>query len=273
MQQRTVDLLPKPGCREVTPHQLRRYAAGELDPTAAERVARHLEQCLDCAAIVAEIRSDQAAFCTVMPFERFAADHERRLATHRPLTGLARWWRSLRWPAALTAAAAATALVALWVVSGPDDGVRLKGGQATIGFLVKQGDQIRRGSDGEPLTAGDRIQFLVRADARARAMVLVGIDGRGAVTVYGAESLTEQTKGEPEVRLLPESVILDDAIGPERFFAVFSSDLGPEALHARVQVAAQELARSGVDLSRVEALPLDDEAVTQASISIVKVTR
>lgn len=272
MSQRLVDLLPAPGCHSVTPQQLRRFAAGELDPTAREQLTTHLAGCLDCTAALAEIQSDQAAFKTVMPFERFVADHERRQAAHTPLASLVAWWQRARWPLA-TAAVAATAVVALLIVSRPDDELRLKGSDVKIGFLVKQGDEIRRGSDGERLAEGDRIQFLIRADAAARSMVLVGIDGRGAVTVYGAESLLEQVKGEPEVRLLPESIILDDAVGPERFFAVFSSELGPEALHTEVQLAAQELARSQVDLSQIEALPLGRNALKQASISIVKVQR
>jgi len=272
MNQRVVDLLPAPSCREVTAHQLRRFAAGELDATATEQLNSHLVGCLDCAAALAEIQSDQAAFRTVMPFDRFAADHARRQAAHTPFANLVRWWRAARWPLATTTVAAA-AVIALLIVARPDDQLRLKGSDVKIGFLIKQGDEIRRGSDGERLTAGDRIQFLVRADAAAQSMVLVGIDGRGAVTVYGAESLLEQVKGEPEVRLLPESIILDDAVGPERFFAVFSSDLGPEALHTAVQLAAQELARSGANLAQVEALPLDGGVVKQASISIVKVQR
>ena len=270
----TIDLRPARACESATPHAIGRYAAGELEGEERSRLESHLESCLDCSALLAELRSDDAAFKTTMPFERFAADFERR-RERGSMSRLLDWlWPAVRLPAAAGVAAAAATVVMLTVwPAGPDadPGIRTKGSQVGLAFLIKESQGVRHGADGERLVPGDQIQFLVKPDHQARSMVLVGVDGRGAVTVYAAESLVGQVKGELKPRLLPGSVILDDAIGQERFFAVFSSSMNPEELHQRAQSAALELAASGADLAEVEALPLTGDDLAQTSVSIMKV--
>ena len=250
--------------------ELRRYLAGELP---AERRAE-LERLLGtdaalkarCDALAAEERAEQAAFALEVPLPRFLDEMAARTATRSPFA----WLRALRLPGTLGALAAAAAVLVVFVRQ-PDDelaGTRTKGG-ARVGFFVKDDGGAHAGKAGEQLLAGDRIQFAVRDDAEMRAMVLVGVDGKGAVTVYAAESVQGRVKGEEKTRLLPASVVLDEATGPERFFVVYGAD-DLEALRAEVEAAAHALAASGSDLSRTERLPLPETRV-QSSVHIVKI--
>ncbi len=250
--------------------ELRRFLAGELP---AERRAE-LERLLatDAAfkarvdALAAEERAEQAAFALEVPLPRFLDEVEAKVTRRSPFA----WLRSLRLPGTLGALAAAAAAIVLFV-RAPDDelaGTRTKGG-ARVGFFVKDEGGAHAGRAGEELTVGDRIQFAVKDDADMGAMVLVGVDGKGVVTVYAAESVQGRVKGEEKTRLLPASVVLDEATGAERFFVVYGAE-DVDTLRAEVEAAAERLASSGSDLSRTERLPLPDTHV-QSSVHIVKI--
>ena len=55
--------------------------------------------------------------------------------------------------------------------------------------------------------------------------------------------------------MLEQSVILDDAIGPERFFVLYGKD-NPDKLKRTARRAARLLAESKADLTSVEQLDL-----------------
>jgi hypothetical protein len=108
------------------------------------------------------------------------------------------------------------------------------------------------------------------------AMVLLGVDGKGVVTIYDARDLGGTTdKGgmsagsSAKPRVLEQSVILDDAIGPERFFVLYGKD-SPDKLKRQARRAARLLAESQADLTSVEQLDLGSLEVRQSSIHIVK---
>jgi hypothetical protein len=115
------------------------------------------------------------------------------------------------------------------------------------------------------LHEGDRIQFWYDVSTPTSGVV-VGIDGRGAVTRYfpdaGASAARlKQGKG----HVIGSSVILDDAVGVERFFLCTAkgADLDPDA----VERAARQLVESGADLKNAAKLPVDCD---QASVWIRK---
>jgi len=167
--------------------------------------------------------------------------------------------------------AAAAAIIVLVQNPGDDDGWDgTKGGH--IAFLVKDaGDTAHRGTEGEQLANGDRIQFEVR-DAPKSNMIVVGIDGKGEVTLYAVESIeSERPKGLVKPRPLPTSVVLDDSTGAERFFVVYA-DGDIDSVKSRVESAARSLATSGKSLVDTRVLPLD-KAYVQDSVHIVKVSR
>lgn len=265
-------LLPNLDADEPGPSgfELKRYLAGEL---SAERRAQ-LEQLFASNAslqarvdaLAAELRAEDAAFAFEVPLPRFLDEVQAKSARRSPFFFL----RALRIQGALGALVATAAAVLFFVRPADDElaGTRDKGG-ARVGFFVKDDGGAHPGRAGEELVAGDRIQFAVRDDGSKSAMVLLGIDGTGAVTIYAAESVQGRTKGEEKTRLLPASVVLDEATGPERFFVVYG-DSDVAALRSQAEEAARALVGSGASLDRAERLPLPD-SLAQSSVHILKV--
>lgn len=266
----------------VTPHDLRRYHAGELSTERRAEIEATLATDAALQARLDDLKASDAAFKASMPFERFVADHEARAAaTASAAARLAAWWRRLAMAGGASVLVAAAALVVAVNLGGPpspDDIVqasadreRPKGAGVGIGYFVEEHDGVRIGHEGDAFAQGDRIQFAVRDAPEASAMVIVGVDGKGAVTTYAAQSLATREKG-GKARVLTESVVLDDAVGAERFFVVYGA--GPlDALQRDAEAAARRLAADRADLAATRTLPIDDPRVVQSSVHIVKVRR
>ena len=94
----------------------------------------------------------------------------------------------------------------------------------TLEMFVKDASGIRLGVDGARLHAGDWVQFRYVAQGRTH-LFIVSVDDDGIVTPLYPEHEGESVTVQPAGRhVLEGSVILDDAIGPERFYAFFSSE-------------------------------------------------
>jgi hypothetical protein len=136
---------------------------------------------------------------------------------------------------------------------------------------VKEEGGARLGSAGETLKAGDQIQLAV-TDASPRALVVLGVDSAGVVSLYAREETTTVPKGQTGPRPLPAALVLDDVVGTERFFVVYGDDLA--ALERTARGAAERLAadvKAGrADLQATARLAVDDN-LPQASIHILKV--
>lgn len=278
----TLPNLDAPEGDVVSRHELRRYLAGELSATRRAELEAQIgaEPALRARldAVAAEERAEDAAFRLEVPLPRFLEDHERR--TRGTNGGLLARLVGLR--IVVGGSALAAAAVALFFVVRTPSSARpndeawdgLKGG-ARLGFFVRQEEGARLGVAGEELRPGDQIQFAVRDDEQKRSMVIVGIDSRGAVSVYAAEDLRDvRAKGDPNAtgpRLLAASVVLDDAVGPERFFAVYG-DIELDAVRRAAEDAARELVQQQRDLTHAEKLALPS-TWTQSTIHIRKVTR
>lgn len=253
----------------VSNHELRRFLAGEL--TAERRAQIESDATLQdrLAKLAADQRADDAAFALEVPMPRFLADHATRT---QPKPTLLSRLLSVRFTVGATALVATAAAVFLVVRTPNDDGgVRMKG-DARVAFLVRESEGARMGHEGEQLRAGDQIQFAVKDTVEHRAMVLVGVDGRGDVTVYAAERIDgERPKGvvgeQMKPRILTDSVVLDDSTGAERFFVVYANQ-DVDTLRSEVEHAARQVKAS--DVANTTKLPLPS-AYTQSSVHIVKV--
>lgn len=254
-----------------------RLTCGELTGDDAARVQQAIDRDPAPRAFLEELRADDAAFLLQQPPAAFMA----RLAAATPTPATTPWARAaaffggLRLPLAAGAMAAAV-MVAVVVVPGTvdDDGpVRRKGGerQPALSFFVKEDGGARLGSAGETLKAGDQIQLAVK-DADPRALIVIGVDSAGVVSVYVSEETMTVPKGQTGPRPLPTALVLDDVVGIERFFVIYGDDLGTVERAARG--AANRLAadvRAGrADLTQITRLAVD-EAMPQASIHILKV--
>jgi hypothetical protein len=265
-----LDAPSQPECG-VTRYSLRRFHAGELPADERTKLETHAVGCLDCQAVLEELKSDDAAFRTHLPFARFAAEQEKRAAAAQPVKQAAgRLWAWVM-GGGVTLALCAAGAVVLMPRANPEQevGERLKGRAPALGFVLKTDKGVRAGREGEKLHQGDQIQFMVRGKGADQSMVVLGIDGRGAVTVYHQGVTPKSTLDGASP--LPDSVVLDDALGRERFF-VLTADLPAERLLALAQAAAGALVKEGADLAAVERLPLDVPA-EQDSILIEKVSR
>jgi hypothetical protein len=257
--------------RAVSRFDVERFAVGELSGERALEVQRAIDADPALKVFFDDVKASDAAFLIMAPPSSFMA------ARATP----ASWWTRLR--AAVSslqlqvgvgaAAAAVVVLVAVSAPEGPRSSTTSKGGAhtAAVGFFVKDKNGARVGEAGEVLHAGDQIQLTV-TDADRPAMVVVGIDGRGVVSVYAVEATGAVAKGAAGPRVLPASLILDDTVGVERFFVVYGDDASTteRAVRAAADDVAHDVRSGRVDLARVQRLSLG-EGYAQASVHIQKV--
>jgi hypothetical protein len=118
---------------------------------------------------------------------------------------------------------------------------------------------------GTALRAGDQIQFRYAA-AGHRYVYVVSVDGRHAITSLYPSSEGTSVAIEPGgERVLPGSIILDDALGPERVFAFFSAT---PLTYAEVQARVTR----GLEGADVQALDrVEWEGLDQTSVWFLKV--
>lgn len=273
----------------VTRFDVERLACGELTGADKVRVEAALQSDPKLKAFFDDVVASDRAFLIEQPPAAFFAAQEKRASAMSPSSWKARLQRFvMRWEAGVGVLGAATAIVVVISLGEPqldplEQATRTKGGPdgnggPSVGFFVHDADAARVGVAGEALKAGDRIQLAVK-DADKRALVIVGVDGNGLVSIYAKELVTSTNKGPAssnkssnKPRLLPVSLVLDDTVGPERFFVVYGDD--PSTLEAEVRSAAAILGgqvRAGTAaLTDVDALDIGDD-VAQASVHILKV--
>ena len=235
-------------------------ALGALPSDAARRT--HLASCSLCRT-----RADEAqALRSELPAElmtRTLAAVRRRRRRFAVVTSIV--------VPLVIAAAAVILLVAMprnGATTAPDTApdLAIKGGPGLQVYALHD-HRVFEISDGAVLAAGDEIRFAVTPGG-ARYVLIASVDGRGHATIYvpydGERSVVVEPRGRTE---LPGSIVLDDAMGPERIFAVFSTS---PILALDVWPALHQLAALGPNaLSGSRRLDLRIPA-TQASILFSK---
>jgi len=266
---------------------LERYLAGEFADVEHRQVEAHLAACSRCRDIVDAIRREQTEFQAQVPFERFYADLEARLvhagrtsADMSSSSGSARWTARARawvdrvvrgfsvpqWAGAVVAVAALVVLAPYFLDQGGDlDGVRVKApsvGPGPLEVVLLRDGRISEAVSGDVFHPGDRLQFRVTPGSW-RYLHLVSLDDQGRLTPFypadGAPSLL--LRGDAE-QLLPDAIELDDFVGEERIFAIFSAE--PLPFEEIERAAGALVAREGLplDLERLLELPVDGTAQT-----------
>ena len=240
---------------------------GEAADAGAEA---HLTACDACRASLDGLAAERTAYFDRVDVGAESAAILARL--ERPATGRA-WPRA--WAFALVPVVAALAFL---VVRAPE-GTREKGGRmsieprershgaVTLEMFVKDARGVRPARDGERLVEGDQIQF--RYDAAGRPFLfLLSVDSRGVITPLFPNGRGASVEIAPSgLHTLDGSVILDDAKGPERFFALFSTrPLAYEALEPVVRARLAEVP----DLTRLRTLDVGADDGAEASILVVK---
>jgi hypothetical protein len=192
-------------------------ALSALAAQDAERAQVHLGGCGACKRRWDELNEDRQRF------EKFVYPRTVAQVEARARRGAGAWegllarWR-LMVPALGLAAAAAIAIVVMPRAQAPYYGEK---GGPNIEVVASRGETQFSVRAGSHLRPRDRIRFVVDP-AGAKYLLIASRDGRGNVTVYfpygGAQSAPLSAKHQE----LPDSIELDDVIGPERLYALFS---------------------------------------------------
>lgn len=230
--------------------ELDRYTTGELGPDDA----RKLEARLDAEArryleVLAETKR------SLPPLDLAAVRARARAIDAPPAANNTRFY----WVVApiLLAAAALMLVVGL---RPTDPGVRYRTGDG-FALFQRSGDELVAYAAGTPLGQDDVLGFKVVATGH-QGVVVLSVDGTGAVTVFYPESgdRPEPIAGDGFVPL-PGTVILDGAPGPEVFVAVF--DRSVSEARSEVERTFQAGGHPG----------LEEWAAAAADVAAVEITR
>ena len=191
-------------------------AGGHLPPAEADAARAHIAGCARCREDLAAAEAAVATFTR----EVFSRTVDRLAPTP--------WWRRLGVAPLLVPVLAAAALL-FWLKRPAPSGehvddtfdLRIKGA-VTFKVFAKRGETVTAVVDGARLAPGDAIRFV--ASARTDRFLIVGsIDGRNNATIYFPYGAAQSGPVSATPAELPGSIVLDDAPGPERIFALFST--------------------------------------------------
>jgi hypothetical protein len=191
---------------------LDKLALGVLDAAAEQSARAHLEACDRCRADFEALESARRDHLAELP------RHLKAVRARLPEAGRAPRWRWL--VAGLVPALAALILIIAWPRE-PDFGI--KGGASLRAFLRRDGRVISL-KDGDRAHKGDEVRFVV-SGAGLPWLMIASVDASGQATIYhpyNGERSAALSK-DPTVEI-PGSIVLDEAAGPERLFALFSKE-------------------------------------------------
>jgi hypothetical protein len=252
-----VDGVPS-GQRHLSSLDLDALALGALSAAEAAAAQVHLERCPRCRHEHETTRALHQRFRQVV----LPATRER--LRPRP------WWRKQPWLLAMAPAVMAAATLLLLVHARPaplvvDEPALATKGAASLRLFARRGDRVFAVHDRDPLRTGDAVRFAIEP-AGWRYLLIGSVDGAGKATLYfpfdGAASAAIAPDRPYE---LPGSIVLDDAPGPERVFALLTAaPLDGSA----VKAALAALGHRGADAIRGQRrLPV---AATQLSLVFEK---
>jgi hypothetical protein len=231
----------------VSKFALDRWVAGELSCDEAGALQVHLETCARCSLRCDELGRQRAAFLARVP----SWDALDRRMKGTPRRRQVRW----AWTMPLVAAAGLLAIgVAAFGGLGSHErqtsersDVRSKGGPS-IGFFVKRGEQIRRGSTGEVVAPGELVRFTYSSEQPAY-FGLLHADAAGASVYYPREAAAAKIGAGRDVPL-DFSIRLDALLGAERVYGLFcAAPIALEPVRAQLERTGQvpELPHCRVD--------------------------
>ncbi len=247
-------------------------AADALGAPARAEAERHLGDCAVCRADIEETRAVRARFAR----DVFPRTENEVLA--RASSALGRERARRVWVFAALPAIAAAAAIVLAIAPGggsphvehpsSDDYVGVKGDASLRVIAKRRNGEIVELVDGARLHPGDGLRFIVEP-AGQRFLIVASIDGEGKASLFYPTSGTSSAQLPPGGRVeLPGSIVLDDARGRERIYALFSKAPMPTA---SVLDALSSLGKGGPSAileTRSLAVPAD----VQRSLLIEKVT-
>lgn len=189
----------------VSPFRLDLLQLGTLPESERAGIEQHLRSCASCRSVAEAARASREQFT-------------RRLLP-RGLPQLRRKRPWIPW-LALTSAMAFAALLLFVRPRLPDLAIK---GPPSFAAFVRRSGLVTSVHDDDRLRAGDEMRFAVVSEELPFVLVC-SVDGAGKANIYfpfaGSESGAIDLRTKVE---LPGSIVLDDAPGPERVYALFSA--------------------------------------------------
>jgi hypothetical protein len=215
---------------------------GAVSAAEQQRIESHLAGCERCRLAVAAAQESR--------------DYFERSVRARGLAKL-RTPPRRRWIWWLVASPALAAVVLLLVFRARPPEFSIKGGPA-FAIYSRHAGQVSLVHDGDTLHAGDEVRFVAVSETLPYLLVC-SVDGTRKASIYfpfdGKESGTVELRSRVE---LPGSVVLDEAAGPERIFALFSSK---PITAADARAALQGIGSEGAAaIRRTQRLPVAADA-------------
>jgi hypothetical protein len=245
---------------------LDQLALGALPSDASAAIRAHVTACLRCQGDVDAASASRARFTEVV-LPRTVGSIQKRKA--RPQRGIWFLVPGLAIPVAAAAAVAFYVHARSTTTPAPapeEPELSIKGGPA-FRVVARHDHKVFPLRDGTALAPGDELRFVVTSGGLPYLLV-ASIDGAGKTSVYfpfGGKESARLTERRVE---LPGSVVLDQAPGPERVFALFSR--APIATKD-VEPALAALGARGYGAIRTERkLPIAADA--QATFLLEKLT-
>ncbi len=262
-----------PGFPHLTSLDFDLLSLGHLGEAEQGTLRAHLDACPACR----EQQKARSALAeefarTVLPRslpelrERLSAPTRRRL----------RWW-GLALPAAVGGTLVALFLVQRIHQGGTIDDSALRPAQETgdlgmkggggLQTYVRHDGKVRRVAAGTTVVAGDALRFVVETGTH-KYLLIASVDGAGHASAYYPFGQWQSLPVAPGRFEVPGSVLLDDAAGPERIFALLSTrplsgdevrplleDLarrGPQAIRDTAKLALPQVDTSSILLEKQE---------------------
>jgi hypothetical protein len=138
----------------------------------------------------------------------------------------------------------------------------IKGGIGLKVFASREG-AVRELRDGEAVAPGDMLRFVPAVPENGYLMV-VSVEESGKLNLFHPAGGDASVRAEAGAHALPGSIILDESLGAERVFLLFSAR--PFGLVAVRDAAARALG-AGKGIAEVRSLPLETK---QATLLIIK---
>jgi Putative zinc-finger len=208
-------------------YALDRWFVGQLSADEARAMQEHMDGCPHCSLRCDELSRQRSAFYTRAPswgaFEKLRSpapvlpSRARRRAASAP--GVRAWALPLMAAAGLLVIGVGVGLRS----SEPQQSAteRSKGGPS-IGFFVKRGERIRRGSTSEEVIPGELLRFTYTTE-RPLYFALLHADSAGAKIQFPTQPNAARIEAGREIPL-DFSIRLDSLLGTERVYGVFCEE-------------------------------------------------
>ena len=207
------------------------FICEDLAESDAADVRAHLESCSECKRAAATVRRNIESYEAhkaaswreiALRLNREGGPAQTRVPTKLP------WWRTLR---PLLYGAPALAVLGLLLFIAPDDpdtqSSRFKG-DLVVQVVAKAGEQQFQVKPGHRLARGNALRFVITT-ARPVYVSVFSVDARGKISPFYPEAdpalapaaLHLDSRGRHE---LPQSIVLDDAVGDEWLVVLYSDN-------------------------------------------------